>query len=259
MTQFFDSSGYYNHDQYYSPGRRASASSDWSLSPSASTPMTRESSRESAITTYSDVPLQNSGSEYVNYNSVWSPTLTDTSLWSPISDSGHDFTFPPTTYDSPPLPDARNYLTGGDWWEYYDFIADVEPNQQPYWKLKPEYQPTEYLPATRIAEDIGPAVQTRASSYAWREVAQGAFAGKPTSNVTIVNYTRPWSRKGNTLATGRNVNELGTHFTAGTTSVITTETITTRILCVVALRAERMRSGGVRVKSTLSGGAAHVA
>lgn len=154
MTPYFDSDGYYDHDQYYAPDRRAS--SDWSLSPSAGTPMTRESSRDSAITTYSDIPVQTPSSDYGNYNSAWSPTHADdhTSLWSPMSDSGYDFAYPPTSDDSPSLPHASEYLAAG----YYKFIVDLEPNQQPYWKLKPTFQPTEYLPETRIAEDLDPTV-----------------------------------------------------------------------------------------------------
>ncbi|KAK5628782.1 hypothetical protein RRF57_004497 [Xylaria bambusicola] len=156
MAQPFDSSGYYNHGQYYAPDHRVS--SDWSSSPSASTPMTRDSSRESAITTYSDIPAPTPSSEYDDYNSAW-PSMhagSQSYHWLPISDPSHDITYSSTPHNPSYSTDTTEFVYGNGWWEYYKFVTDVEPNQQPYWKLRPEFQPTDQLPVTRIAEDLYP-------------------------------------------------------------------------------------------------------
>ncbi|KAI1421114.1 hypothetical protein F5Y12DRAFT_61543 [Xylaria sp. FL1777] len=145
MSQFFDSSDLYNHDPFHPPERRAS--SEWSASSNYGTPMTRDSSRESAITTYSDDIVQSPNSEYEC--SFWSsmPVGDHDSLRSPVSDSSHDIAFPSTSYQPAYMANEEN------WFLYYDFVADLEPGQQPYWRLKPGIEPTHQLPATRAAEE----------------------------------------------------------------------------------------------------------
>ncbi|KAI1306189.1 hypothetical protein F5Y03DRAFT_394736 [Xylaria venustula] len=146
MSQDFDSSDFYNHYQYYVPDSRAS--SDWSGSSSAGTPMTRNPSIESANTTYSDDLTRTPSSEYGSYNWSYIPISNQDSLWSPMSDSSHDNTFPLPSYNTPYMPNM-----GEDWWVHYDFVADVEPGQQPYGRLNPRFESTDLLPATRIAEE----------------------------------------------------------------------------------------------------------
>ncbi|KAI0424005.1 hypothetical protein F5Y09DRAFT_163734 [Xylaria sp. FL1042] len=142
MVQFFDSSDFHNHHPFYTPESRAS--SEWSGSPIAGTPMIRDPSTESAITTYSDEIIQSPNLEYESYNSPWLPMpMSDhDSPWSPTSDSNHDMGFPSTSYNATE-----------SWWEFYDFIVDVEPGQQPYWRLKPIFQPTDQFPVTRVPEE----------------------------------------------------------------------------------------------------------
>ncbi len=155
MNQFFDGSGVYNNDRFYAPEGRAS--SEWSASSSAGTPMTRDSSRESASTTYSSDLLRTPSSEYRASNSfgVSMPAGNHDSLWPPMSNSSHNITFPLTSYNSPPyIPGTSEYTNEDNWWEYYDFVADVEAGQQAYWRLRPGFTPTDQYPATRAAENI---------------------------------------------------------------------------------------------------------
>ncbi|KAI0420687.1 hypothetical protein F5X98DRAFT_14758 [Xylaria grammica] len=150
MARFFENSDYYyNHDRSYYIDRRAS--SEWSNSPSASTPMTREPSGESAITTYS------SSSEYELYDSLWPsmPIDNQDTIWPPMSDRSHDITFPLTNASLANVPDTSEYTNEDAWWLYYDFITDVEPA---YWRLKEGFQATDQRPATRLAEDISTVV-----------------------------------------------------------------------------------------------------
>ncbi|KAI0973873.1 hypothetical protein F4678DRAFT_389442 [Xylaria arbuscula] len=146
MSQFFDSGDFYNHYQFYAPERRTS--SEWSASPSAGTPMTRNPSIESANTTYSDDLIMTPSPEWRSYNWSSVPISDHDPLWSPLSDSSHDNTFSLPSYNTPYMSNV-----GENWWEYYDFIADVEPGQQAYWRLRSDFEPTDQLPATRVAEE----------------------------------------------------------------------------------------------------------
>ncbi|KAI3326066.1 hypothetical protein HD806DRAFT_433197 [Xylariaceae sp. AK1471] len=159
MPQYFDSD-IYGDDGFYPSERRDSAES--SLSP---TPMARELSGESAITTYStDAILGSPSPEYEAYEPVWSP----------VPESGYDNAFPSTSYDPAYISEANEYVTDSgnyyntnrmntagehmEWWQYYDFIANVDSGQQAYWRLKPGFTPTAEYPETRIPEDHSAAV-----------------------------------------------------------------------------------------------------
>jgi hypothetical protein len=77
--------------------------------------------------------------------------------------------FPPTSFDPIYMSEANQYVTDGgnycnavggftpshreDWWQYYDFIANVESGQEAYWRLKPGYEATADYPETRAPED----------------------------------------------------------------------------------------------------------
>ncbi|KAJ8121390.1 hypothetical protein ONZ43_g2142 [Nemania bipapillata] len=158
MDQFFESRYPYNLDGSYLP--ESPVSSEWTTSHSASTPMTREPSGESSITSRSSELVGTPGSEYGVYSSTWSsmPFDNDDHLWSPASSSNHDITFSSMSYNNPYISDIEyngNDYNAGDqdaWWPYYDFI--VEYNRPPYWRLKAGLQPTDQLPATRAAEDL---------------------------------------------------------------------------------------------------------
>ncbi|KAI0862933.1 hypothetical protein F4860DRAFT_103862 [Xylaria cubensis] len=50
-------------------------------------------------------------------------------------------------------------VTRDPWWIDYDFITDLEPGQEPYWKLKPGLEPTDWRPETR-AHEYKPAVES---------------------------------------------------------------------------------------------------
>ncbi|KAI1350672.1 hypothetical protein F5Y01DRAFT_143068 [Xylaria sp. FL0043] len=148
MDQFFESGDYNSHHSFYASENRAS--SEWSASSYAGTPMTRDPSTGSATTTYSDEIIQSPSSEHAAFDSPWSPVHVNNydSLWSPTSDSSHDMTFPSTSYNFPYTPDATER-----WWVFYDFVADVEPGQQPYWRLRPGLPSTDQFPATRVVEE----------------------------------------------------------------------------------------------------------
>ncbi|KAJ2987748.1 hypothetical protein NUW58_g4334 [Xylaria curta] len=160
MSHYYDDRDYY----FYPPDRRAS--SEWSASPSAGIPMTREPSGESAVSTYSNDSVRTPNSEYGAYDPLWSPIPTDNRnfLWSNVPDSSYETTFSPISYDPQYMPDASEYAASnengfngpeqGHWWELYDFIALVDPGQQAYWRLKPGISPTAQLPVTRPAEDL---------------------------------------------------------------------------------------------------------
>ncbi|KAI1276315.1 hypothetical protein F5Y07DRAFT_399573 [Xylaria sp. FL0933] len=69
-----------------------------------------------------------------------------------------DETFPSTGYTfdyETGATDSPIYEPGSTerWWELYDFVADVEPDQQPYWGLKPGLPSTDPFPATRAVEE----------------------------------------------------------------------------------------------------------
>ncbi|KAI0407590.1 hypothetical protein F4802DRAFT_518312 [Xylaria palmicola] len=167
MSQYIDNYSLYEHDGIYLPERRCS--SEWSASPSAGTPMTREASGESAITTYSDL-VRTPSSEYGAFDPIWPSILVvnHDPLWTSMPDASQEITTSPASYNPTYMSDAvgyngsneDNYGTGGQdaWWEYYDFVAIVEPGQQPYWRLKQGLEPTAQRPITRPAEDTSTTV-----------------------------------------------------------------------------------------------------
>ncbi|KAF2965569.1 hypothetical protein GQX73_g8026 [Xylaria multiplex] len=154
MDTFFETSGHYDYKQFDYPEHRASSES--SASPSAGTPMSREPSGESAVTTYS------SSSEYGICNPPWLSVPLDNHepTWLLAFDPGHDTIFSPANYSPLNIPNMSEHGNEGDWWSYYNFIANVDP---PYWRLKPDFIPSDQLPFTRPAEDISTVVPSRCS------------------------------------------------------------------------------------------------
>ncbi|KAI0455854.1 hypothetical protein F5B21DRAFT_172792 [Xylaria acuta] len=161
MDNYLESSHLYDYDGFYVPGRQSS--SEWSAGSSAGTPMTREPSGESAISTYSSDLVRTPSSEFGAYEPVWSSMSVgnqDSDWSSPISDPSHEIRSSPTTYNPPYIGDyitsnGSDYNTGAQdsWWEYYDFVTNLEPGQEPYWRLRPGLEPTDQRPATRAHED----------------------------------------------------------------------------------------------------------
>lgn len=163
MSQLFEQRFLYNQDGFYPP--QSPGSSEWTVSSSAGTPMSREPSGESSITSCSSELVESPSSEYGVYSSAWSSMPLDNHdyLWSPLSDPNNDIAFSHMSYNPPYISNLESiagnendYNTSGqnNWWDYYDFIAMVDPGQQAYWKLKPGLRPTAQHPATRAAEDI---------------------------------------------------------------------------------------------------------
>ncbi|KAI1751312.1 hypothetical protein F4782DRAFT_189910 [Xylaria castorea] len=160
MDNHLENSNPYDYDVFYVSGRQCS--SEWSASSTAGTPMTREPSGESAISTYSSDLVRTPSSEYGAYEPFYSSTpFGNHDSTSSMSDSSHRTLTAATNYN--PLytgdyiaSDENGYYTGADgpWWQYYDFIADLEPGQEPYWKLKPGLEPTDQRPVMRAHEDI---------------------------------------------------------------------------------------------------------
>ncbi|KAI0439314.1 hypothetical protein F4803DRAFT_48592 [Xylaria telfairii] len=160
MNDYYGGSYFFGGDGFYVPGHQSS--SEWSASSSAGTPMTREPSGESAISTYSNELVQSPSSEYGAYES-WLPVAVGNQEppWSPpMSDSSHEITSSPITLY--PLS-IRDYTTGNsndyntgvedNWWRNYIFVTNLEPGQEPFWQLKPGLEPTDELPATRAQTD----------------------------------------------------------------------------------------------------------
>ncbi|RYP60199.1 hypothetical protein DL769_008223 [Monosporascus sp. CRB-8-3] len=58
-----------------------------------------------------------------------------------------------TSYREPVQGDAESSSQGHSWYQYYDFIAKVEPGQSPYWRLKAEYTANEEYPLYRPCAD----------------------------------------------------------------------------------------------------------
>ncbi|KAI1331869.1 hypothetical protein F5Y16DRAFT_245641 [Xylariaceae sp. FL0255] len=74
---------------------------------------------------------------------------------SPISEAASD-----TGFVDPSMPEQENSYTtrnSDHWYNYYNFIVNVEPGQPPYWELKPGYAPTQDYPHIRPAEDLSSA------------------------------------------------------------------------------------------------------
>ncbi|KAI1745192.1 hypothetical protein F4680DRAFT_177980 [Xylaria scruposa] len=161
MSNYMEYGSPYDYDEFWVSEHQSL--SEWSASPSASTPMTREPSGESAISTYSNDPIRTPSSEYGAYGSSW-PSVPvgnhDAFSSSPISNFRHRIPSAPAAYNPPYTGDYRDsnesgYNTGAQdsWWNDYDFIADLEPGQEPYWRLKPHLEPTDWRPAMRAHED----------------------------------------------------------------------------------------------------------
>ncbi|KAH8161212.1 hypothetical protein CIB48_g7022 [Xylaria polymorpha] len=162
MNNYYGGSYFYGGDEFYVPGHQSS--SEWSASSSAGTPMTREPSGESAISTYSSELVRSPNSEYGPYESSWPPVAVGNQEppWSPtMSDSGHENTSSPISYNPPcmrdyTIGDGNDYSTREQdrWWRDYGFITDLEPGQEPFWQLRPGLEPTDERPATRAHEDM---------------------------------------------------------------------------------------------------------
>ncbi|KAI2640229.1 hypothetical protein GGS21DRAFT_405394 [Xylaria nigripes] len=166
MENNYEGKGFHYQDEVYFPKHQGSP--DWLVSPSSSTPMTRGSSGESTSTAYSNDTIRKPSSEYGTYGSMW-PSVSAShqdSLWSPVPDSSsYDINVSPNTSNLPYLPGSSECVTASSgsygnmasesdkWWEYYNFIADVEPGQKPYWRLKPQFTPTSQYPPMRANEE----------------------------------------------------------------------------------------------------------
>ncbi|KAI8950007.1 hypothetical protein F4801DRAFT_579784 [Xylaria longipes] len=162
MNNYSENGHFHDHDRFYVPVHQSSSEwSEWSASLSAGTPMTRRLSEESAISTSSSSDLVlTPSSEYGAYDSIWPSTPAGDQYFlrsSPVSDSNDEFT--PTSYN--PLyrgdyiaSNRSDYNTEAQdpWWNYYDFVTDLEPNQAPFWRLRPGFEPTDQFPATRAHE-----------------------------------------------------------------------------------------------------------
>ncbi|KAI0474379.1 hypothetical protein F4859DRAFT_88950 [Xylaria cf. heliscus] len=162
MHIYYEDGHPYDYDGSYIPGCQSSL--EWPAGPSASTPMTRGPSLESAISTYSNDMVLTPNSEYGSYDPfcLSVPDGNQDSHWaSHMPDSGHEIMSSPTSYNPPYTSD---YIVGnrndyhaeaqGSGWKYYDydFVTDLEPGQDPYWKLKPGLEPTDQRPAMRAPE-----------------------------------------------------------------------------------------------------------
>lgn len=160
MDQQYLSPGHYEDGGFNFLGYEGSP--DESTSPITSTPMTREGSGESAITTYSS-GLEHTHPGYDIHDTTWSPLpmAHNDLLWSPVPYANHGYPFSSTPYDHLTTTSAEEHepqnMNGPQpsqeypWWDNYNFITEVD--QQPYWRLKPGITPTSQLPLTRSANE----------------------------------------------------------------------------------------------------------
>ncbi|KAI1173122.1 hypothetical protein F4777DRAFT_464156 [Nemania sp. FL0916] len=134
----------------------------------AGTAMVRELSGDSILTSSTYDQAMTPNSDYGAFDSAWSPTPVDNfSTPSPTQ----EITFSPTSYYPSNLPNPGEYpidetdkstTSGHDsWFLDYDFIAQLEPSQAPFWRLKAGLQPTPERPATVPV----PQTQTNESMY----------------------------------------------------------------------------------------------
>ncbi|KAI1822128.1 hypothetical protein F4861DRAFT_551039 [Xylaria intraflava] len=149
---FYDQGGFYVGDHH--------DSSEWAVSPGSGTCMTREPSGESMATAHSSDMMR-------------TPSLEYGLVWSPMPDSSHGTNSLPTGYDPSYMSEnSERVIAGGGnydnlanesdrWWEFYDFVADVEHGQPPYWKLKSQITPSFRYPPIRVGVEHGTVPQSQ--------------------------------------------------------------------------------------------------
>ncbi|KAJ8130594.1 hypothetical protein O1611_g3032 [Lasiodiplodia mahajangana] len=162
MSQFPGNGDFYNHDEI-SPTDRRDSFELWVTSNSAYVPMTRGPSGDSMTTSYGSDQVQTPTSDYGAYNSPWTMPLDNYDYsWSPTSDFNPEIAVSPTNYNAPYMSEieytfgnGNGYNTGDQdaYWEYHGSIPSAEPNQQAYWRSRPDLEPIDPCPATGAAED----------------------------------------------------------------------------------------------------------
>ena len=133
-----------------SNGSQASAENSYAVSPASSSPGLE--SPVEGIThglNYFDLYGSSGGQQLLHYHHQQQvPPLNPNTLTNDHYPNNYS---PPT---APPLGVQGPPGVPSDWWQAYDFIAEVENGQMPHWRLKEEFTPTADCPQVRPVQTV---------------------------------------------------------------------------------------------------------